>query len=370
MPWSDQKQQSNKKYKVTYHVYDGIVRTPFASFKPAKDKPVKLDPVDTSSIVPYQEKTSSRNTNLVENIVTRGLPISTNTTKLGYDRLELQNAKNTLHTKATGGQINNMRELVKQAPVIYENPISGNNVIDTLKLEIYQNGNPFYGHEGHPFAIETPSVTINASLEANVNEFQFIGGNGSYKQLINSGDYSVTIDFTITPGNIYVPLNDLDFSGNGKGGSNPIVMEEAQAPEYQDLKKLDGFMKKMAGALNNSMSWLQYNKSNINTATRIASAIGTTARQAYSGNLVDLNWLQPKDGMVDYDLKPDNELQLLCAMLRFVCKYPFAYQLHVTNRYLNQLGIEYLCPTGWRTDTTDDFTNTYRLSLEAHGDAN
>ena len=370
MPWSDQK-QANKKYKVSYNVIDDRKSTPFATFKPAKDKPSQPGPVDTSSIVPYSETTSSRNTNIMENIRKKGRFQSDNTVKLGYDRLELQNAKNTFHTKATGGHLNNMRELVKQAPIVYENPMSGNNVVDTLKLEIYQNGNPLKSEDGIVYGIETPSVTIQANLEANVSSFEFIGGNGSYKQLVNSGDYTVTIDFIVTPGSVIpTSLDALDFSGNGKGGSNPIVAEEKTAPQYQELKKIEGLLNKASGALNNAAAWLGYNKSTISNVARTAAAIGTTARQVASGNLSDLNYLQPMSGMVDYDLKPDSELQLLCAMLRFICKYPFAYQLHVTNRYLNQLGIEYLCPTSWRTDTTDDFTNTYRLSLEAHGDEN
>lgn len=366
MPWSDQKQQSQKKYKVSYHVYDGVVRTPFATFKPAKDKPSQPGPVDTSSIIPYSEKTSSRNTNIVENIVTRGLPISTNTTKLGYDRLQLQNAKNTFHTKATGGQIGNLRQLVKQQPIEYTNPISGNNVIDSLKLELYKDGNPLKNESGGIYGIDIISATIQANLEANVSTFEFIGGNGSYKQLINSGDYNINIDFILTPGCIKpLDLQSLDFSGNG--GTNPLY-EQNDTKEYTNLKEIDGFLKKTAGALNNAANWVTNNKNNINKVLRTASAIGTTTRQVMSGNLADLNWLRPMEGMVDYDLKPDNELQLLCAILRFVCKYPFAYQLHITNRYLNQLGVEYLCPISWSTNTTDDFTNTYRLSLEALGE--
>lgn len=356
MPWSDQK-QSQKKYKVSYRVIDGRNTTPFGTFKPPKDTPVKLDPVDTSSIIPYSEKTSSRNTNLVENILTRGLPISTNTQRLGYDRLQLQNAKNTLHTKATGGQSKNfgMRQGVKQAPIEVENPMSANNVVDSLKLEIYQDGNPFIMADGCGYGIDVISVNIQAELQANVNDFQFIGGNGSYKQLINSGDYSVNIDFTITPGGVtplFMPSSDMQ---GGKVGTNPIVTETE--PEFKDLKQLDGLMKKTKGFL-----------ASAGHIARTISAVGTTVRQVSQGNLVELGWLKPSDGMVDYDLKPDNELQLLCTMFRFICKYPYQFQLHVTNRYLNMLGVEYLCPVRWRTDTTDDFTNTYRLSLEAHGE--
>lgn len=369
MPWSDQK-QANKKWHVSYRVIDDRNTTPFAVFKPVKDKPSQPGPVDTSSIVPYSGKIIAPDKNDVKNLVTKGYSITT-PAKVGYDRLESQNAKNTFHTKATGGHLNNMRELVKQAPIVYENPMSGNNVVDTLKLEIYQNGNPLKSEDGIVYGIETPSVTIQANLEANVSSFEFIGGNGSYKQLVNSGDYNVTIDFIVTPGSVIpTSLDALDFSGNGKGGSNPIIAEEKTAPQYQELKKIEGLLNKASGALNNAAAWLGYNKSTISNVARTAAAIGTTARQVASGNLSDLNYLQPMSGMVDYDLKPDSELQLLCAMLRFICKYPFAYQLHVTNRYLNQLGIEYLCPTSWRTDTTDDFTNTYRLSLEAHGDEN
>lgn len=333
MPWSDQK-QAKKTYHPSYRVIDDRNTTPFGKFpKPKTEEQLaqKLDQVDTSSIVGDRP--------------------------LGYDRLERQNALNTWHTKLTGGQLKNlgMRQGVKQAPVEVENAMSANNVVDSLKLEIYQDGNPFIMADGCGYGIDVISASIQAELEANVNDFQFIGGNGSYKQLINSGDYSVNIDFIITPGGItplFMPSSDMQ---GGKVGTNPIVTETE--PEFKDLKQLDGLMKKTKGFL-----------ASAGYAARTLSAMGTTVRQVGQGNFVELGWMKPSDGMMDYDLKPDNELQLLCTMFRFICKYPYQFQLHVTNRYLNMLGVEYLCPVRWRTDTTDDFTNTYRLSLEAHGE--
>ena len=259
-----------------------------------------------------------------------------------------------------------MRRLVKQAPIELENPMSANNVVDSVKLELYKDGQPF-----ECYGLNVISASISAELEANVNTFEFIGGNGSYKQLINSGDYSVNIDFVITPGGITPLLFSTEDNPGGRIGSNPQTKSEILKPEYKDLKQFEGILKKTNASLQNAAAWANYQvkSGNAGRIARKAAAAGTTFRQFINGNQADLMWyLQRPDGMTDYDMKPDNELQLLCTLFRFVCKYPYSYQLHVTNRYLNMLGVEYLCPVRWRTDTTDEFTNTYRLSLEAHGE--